>query len=69
MPIGELLAILGFPPILGVYYGSAVLLLGTYTLGSAEEALRESERAAVYSSAMATGPATLGFLAALAFGS
>lgn len=66
MPLGDLLAILAMPPVVGVYYGSLVLAVSARTLGSADAAMREAERAAVFMTAAATIPALLGFLASLA---
>ena len=45
MSLGDLLAILGFPPIVGIYYASLVLGV-TAATASPNAALREAERAA-----------------------
>ena len=67
MTIGDLLAILGFPPIVGLYYGSLVLIVTRWTVGP-EAALREAEKAAAYIGAGATIPSLVAFFAALALG-
>ena len=66
MSIGDFLAILGAPPILGVYFGSLALLVTTRTSRSAAVAMREGERVAVYVTAALTVPTLFGLVAAVA---
>jgi hypothetical protein len=64
MSLGDLLAILGFPPIVGVYYASLVVAVATAT-SSPDAALRDAERAAVYVTAGMVPVAIVAFFAAL----